>query len=119
MSGRYLPTTNRAWPRYRPDYWAGEIGGRPLPKRAPYPLRGDTLPREDAHHLRKAFTDHSQAVAYAKLFNNHAQITTSYREDNLGIRTKLFIVNPHVGKPIYTRTQGIRAKTNRRVKNKL
>lgn len=99
---------DKPWPKYRPDYWAGTVGGRPLGKRAPIPHRGDTLPREPGHTLLKAFHRHEDAVAYAKRFNTHAQIHTVWREDVLGERHKMFLVNPAHGRQehVYGYTTG-------------
>jgi IS5 family transposase len=90
-------TTVEQWDSRRPDYWAGQKGGRPIPKEAVYPKRGERLPKEIVDKCVKAFRTHSAAVAYAKLFRNHSQITTKviYLDDE---PIKLFIVRPYHGK---------------------
>jgi len=71
-------TDTRNWPTPRPDYWAGERGGRPLPKRAPRPLRGDSLPANKPTSYNRLFRTHDEAVAYARLFDQHLQVKAVY-----------------------------------------
>jgi hypothetical protein len=112
------PGLDRAWPARKPDFWAGDKGGRPLGKRPPLPKRGDTLPREQKHSLKQTFRDHALAVAYAKTFQNHAQITPQYREIH-GEMCKVFFVDPTKGKREMLRFGGVAVPTGKHHKNTL
>ncbi len=87
-----------AWPNHRPDYWAGQRGGRPLPKRAALPSLGDTGPAEPKLSLNMVFRTHDKAVEYARRFGKHVQIHVirKYRDD--GTEYRLFRVTPKAGR---------------------
>lgn len=96
-------TNIHSWPAPRPDYFAGQRGGRPVPTPAPWPKPGDKLPHERGTYYGKSFRSHDEAVAYAKLFDEHIDIKVIYREDIDGNMLKLFVVSPRKRKDDATR----------------
>jgi hypothetical protein len=87
-------TTVHDWPASKPDFSAGERGGCPTAKSAPWPKRGETGPREYNLSMKMEFRTHEEAVAYAKCFDSHVSITVKHRENRYGEMVQFFVVDP-------------------------
>ena len=65
------------WPSRRPDFSAGERGGRPVPKAPSYPERGDMRLNERGEQGTTIVATFDEAVALAKCYG-HADIVNVF-----------------------------------------